>query len=90
VDVNTLQKDTLWYEQLIEKCMQACEDSGTANSTCMKAMEKLLKDMAKKIESLRSTHTVDRHDAYMLLVTRFKSIMEHGGESLLNRLKGLV
>lgn len=64
--------------------MRAFEDSDTANAARMKAMEKLLKDTAHKVESLSYTHNEGRDD-YAPLITRFKSIMKHGGALLLDR-----
>ena len=81
-DINRLQDSTLYYEQLVEDCINRIEVSTTATSGRMGEMNKRLKNMARDIQS-GCTHDEGSH-RFEPLIARYKSVMEHGGASSSN------
>jgi hypothetical protein len=78
-DVQRLQKDTLWFELLAERCIIAGEESKSTSSTLMNRMDKSLKNIRRDIESSRCDHDMDTEPLAQLKLT-----MEHGGALLLS------
>ncbi|KAH9021471.1 hypothetical protein EDB85DRAFT_417328 [Lactarius pseudohatsudake] len=82
-DVDRLQKDTLWYELLVDQCRSALEEDKSAISARMNRMDKSLKDLRRNVENSRCSHSEEDYNSEALMA-KFKLTME-SGVSLLKR-----
>jgi len=77
-DIDNIWNATVYYEELVAKCIGKVEDSTATTSNHMKKLNKRLKSMAHKIQNLRCTYN-KKNDDFRPLIARYQSIIEHSG-----------
>lgn len=87
-DIDNLRNATVYYEELVAKCIGDVEDSTASTSNHMEELNKRLKNIDHEINTSRCTHNKENDD-FGPLIARYRSVIEHGSALSFNQIASL-